>query len=266
MVNKFFSKYLAIIKVNFRNSTLYKAEIVVMILRNIFVILLLYQLYSVTFSASKSSQFDGLNFYQILWLLIILRMFSQRWTTFEQILNEIKTGDFSYTVTRPYSYILFHFASYIGMFIARFTIDSISNFVTLFLIIGLIPFSFEGVIAGGLMLFIGISLEFLFQICAAFFAFWLEDAKALKWIFIKTTTILGGGIIPLAMFPPTLKKIAELLPFSSIYYSGARLAVKFDSILFFKSFFIQIFWLLIMILCARLLFAKGIKNVSISGG
>lgn len=264
--NNFFTKYYAILKVNLHNSSLYKSEFIIMTLRNIFVLVIFVQLYTATFASTPIKKFDNLGLMQVLWLLTIIRMFAQDWTTITLMNNEIRSGEIAYTINRPYSYILFHYASFWGRNLPKIFVDVTSNLIAGYFLIGPLYIPVKIIILCLFMIIIGLTIEFLIQIIIGVLSFWLEDVTALKWVFGKTVTILGGGIIPIAMYPQKLKAILEFLPFINIYYNPARLAVDFNYQLFIKCLVLQLFWLLIISILALALFKKGIKNVSISGG
>ena len=79
--------------------------------------------------------------------------------------------------------------------------------------------------------------------------------------------ILSGQTVPIPLFPPFLKVIAELLPFAYVsdfafrIYSGN---IRGLSIL--KGLSIELFWLIAIVLIGLFLSNKIIKKVSIQGG
>jgi ABC-type uncharacterized transport system permease subunit len=78
--------------------------------------------------------------------------------------------------------------------------------------------------------------------------------------------IFGGLILPIALFPEHLQKIAELLPFSHLYYTAARQIINFDFTQFIYSTSLQIIWIMVFACIGRIIFSYGIKQLSINGG
>jgi ABC-2 type transport system permease protein len=260
-------KYLALTFVNLKNSTTYKSEFVFISIRNIIVILIFINFYSLTFKSSGASEFDGLGLNQILWLLIFIRTFAIDWSTTTLINNEIRSGDLAYTATRPYSYILSHYASFYGRRLPQFLFGDIpSNLIPAFFLVDKINISFMTVVACVPLVIFGITIEFLAQVIIGLLTFWMDDVTALKWIYQKLQVIFGGVLIPIAMFPENMQMFTQLLPFRSVYYNPCKTLVNFNTNLFLQTLFIQILWVTLIFIIAHKIFKKGMKNVSIQGG
>jgi len=259
-------KYFALVFINVKNRISFQAEIIIMIMRNLLIMSIFVQLYSATFRAAQATQFGGLNLQQILWLLIIIRMLDRGYSTVTLVNNEIKSGEITYTINRPYSYILFHYASYWGTALPNIFIDIISNLIPAYFLIGPIHVSSSAFMIFVLVAFLGLTLEFLLQIIIGLAAFWMENTVGLRWILHKSTIILGGLLIPIAMYPDGLQRMIQFLPFASIYYDPALLMVNFNFALFLKIVCVQILWIVILGFVALKIFRQGIKNVSINGG
>ena len=134
------------------------------------------------------------------------------------------------------------------------------------ILVGPIAISPKAIIFGAILLFLGIFIDFLCLYIIGLLAFWIEDIRPVIWIYSKGLFIMGGMIFPIALFPESFRKIAELLPFSQMFYGASRIFVKFDLGLFYKYLLLQIFWIGIFYIASVLIYKKGVKNVNINGG
>jgi ABC-2 type transport system permease protein len=261
-------KYLEVAKVNYLNTSVYTVNL---ISRSVLVVVRIWaftQLYQVAFAASRSTEIGGLTVPMVIWILMMTQSFqsSTRPHVSQLIDEEVKSGTLAYMVNRPYSYALFHYFGYLGRTFSSLWVNlAIGSLVSLALV-GLIDFNWWGLLFGLGLLIFGVTLNFLIYLIIGLTAFWVEDTSAFTWIYSKGQLVFGGLILPLALFPENLLRIAEILPFSQLFYSAARVVVDFDLSLFWHYALIQIAWLAFFGLIAYQMFQRGIKNVSINGG
>jgi len=263
-----FLKYFEIAKVNYYNSAAYLLNLLSRSATVILRIWIFAQLYKVTYAASGVSEIGGMTVAMIVWSLMMTQSFqsSTRPPISQLIDEEVKTGALAYSINRPYSYIFFHMAGFFGRSLPNLFINLSVGLLAALILVGPLDFSFYGIAFGMTLLFFGYILDFFINLIIGLLAFWVEDTSAFTWIYSKGQMIFGGIILPIALFPEYLQKIAEILPFSLMYYGAARIAVNFDFYLFQKFIFMQFVWIFVFGLSAIYLFNKGIKNVSINGG
>ncbi len=263
-----FLKYFEIAKVNYFNSSAY---LVNLISRSAIVVIRIWiftQLYKVSYAISGLSEIGGLTVAMVVWSLMMTQSFqtATRPQLSKIIDEEVKSGTLAYSVNRPYSYILFHFSGFIGRSIPNLFINLLIGALAALVLVGPIVFSWEALAFGAVLLFFGYILDFFVSLIIGLTAFWIEDTSAFTWIYSKGQLVFGGLILPIALFPDYLQKIAELLPFSQMYYGAARLIVHFEPSLFWQYLATQLVWILFFGVVAYYLFNKGIKHVSVNGG
>ncbi len=262
-------KYAAVISTALRARLAYRtdmlAEAPIIILR----IWVMSQFYGATYASTGVTEFDGLTFVQLIWVMSIIQGFESSATepSVPRIIEEeVKTGSLAYSLNKPYSYILYQFATFMGRSFGNMFINLLVCTICPYILVGPLHTSFFGACIGLGMMFLGYLLYFAISLVIGLLAFWIEDISSIDWLYRSTTIIFGGAILPLALFPERIKRVAELLPFGQLYYSAARLMVKFDYNFFIKFFSIQLFWLIVFCALAGYLMKKGLKRVSISGG
>ena len=101
--------------------------------------------------------------------------------------------------------------------------------------------------------------------CLGLFAFYMEDANPLYWIYSKFILVLGT-IFPIEYFPKVLQPIINLSPIYAVSYGPAKLFVDFTWNNFFVIIFAQIIYIVISYLLCSILYKKGVKRLNVNGG
>lgn len=263
-----FRKYREIVNVNYRTSSVYLLNLLGRSMPVILRIWIFTQLYSMTYAASGVTAIGELTVAMVVWSL----MFTQSFQTATRphlskiIDEEVKSGTLAYSLNRPYSYILFHFSAFLGRSLPNLGINLLIGSVAALLLVGPIQIHLGAVLLGILLLFFGYVLDFFISFIIGLSAFWVEDVSGFRWIYNKGQVVFGGLILPLSLFPHSLQRIAEVLPFSQMYYGAARLVVHFEYSIFWQFLVTQGAWIIIFGSIAHLLFKKGINYVSLNGG
>jgi ABC-2 type transport system permease protein len=261
-------KYLEIVKVQIKNTTTY----VVNLFSRGFVIFMriwvFTQLYTVTYRVAGATRIDDFTLPMLIWTLMITQSFqnSTRPYVARIIEEEVKTGSLAYTLNRPYSYLLFHYAGFLGRILPSLLTNILVGIGVCLILVGPITFTLSGLAGGTVLLILGYLIEFSLMLSIGLLSFWVEDVSAFVWIYTKGQLVLGGVLLPLTLFPDYLRKITEMLPFAAVFYTPAKLMVSFQPETFWYYLTIQLFWVLLSILTAVFLYRKGIKHVSINGG
>ncbi|MEI6627407.1 MAG: hypothetical protein WCL61_02325 [bacterium] len=265
---KKWQKYFAIAKVNYQSQTTYVGNNIGRAVTVLLRIWIFTQVYQLSYSVMGVSEVNGLTLPMMIWILMFTQGFqsSARPPAFRLIGNEVQAGDLAYTINRPYHYLVYHFFAYMGRVSANFFFNIIIGAIAAFVLVGLVGFSVKGLILGGCLLLFGYVLDFIISAILGLCAFWMEDIRALGWIYSKALMVLGGQVVPIAMFPDALKKIVELLPFASIFYTPSLLIVNFSWPVFIKFLLVQIFWLVVLLWVVKKVYQRGVKNLSINGG
>lgn len=262
-------KYFAIAKVSYSHATAYyfdAASIGLMVGIRLWV---LTQLYTVTYRVNDATSIGGLTLATAIWSLMFTNCFllcSGTRGVLLSISEDIKSGNIAYILGRPYSFLLYLFSNFSGRFVARFLPTIVVSSLVTLLLVGPISFTLAGLLAGVLLALIGLSMNAVIIFCLGLLAFWTEEVKPYRWIWEKAQWTLGGIMIPLSLFPDSLRQVAEYLPFGAVYYPSARMFVGFDAHMFWKFLGVQIFWLVIALIIMIRLYKKGSKEVSINGG
>lgn len=261
-------KYLSIAKINSQARTVHPANLIARSFSLVIRIWLFSQMYMVSYATLEASTINGLTIAMTMWSVMFVQCFrsATRPRVSEFIDQAVKEGSLAYSLNKPYSFILFHYFSFLGRALPGMILNVLIGIVIVFLLVGPIPITTTGLLVGCCLLFLGYTLDFFMNFLIGLSAFWLEDTTAVDWIYQRTQYVLGGLIVPISLFPDKVARIAELLPFSQLYYGAARSIVHFDQAIAIKYLSIQGCWILIASLVTIIAFRQGIKYVSLNGG
>lgn len=260
------AKYSAVGRITVRNNLAYFYDF---LLRGIFLLVILYvfvQLWSVTYDGEGARQIAGYSFEQIIWYLIFAETIilgSPR--LMGKIEEEVTRGDIGYQLTRPMSYLLFHYSSYMGEALVRVLAN--------LLIGGALGLSLFGIPEHGmgwvgfLLVMIGaLTINFLLTMMLALCSFWVEETRGLEFVYNKMLFTIGGMMMPLEIFPEYLQRICQWLPFQTVVYFPAKAAVHFDWGMVGKMMLTQVFWVVVLSILLGLVYRKGVTKLNVNGG
>lgn len=232
------------------------------------ILTVLYFFHRTALASATSAQSEGLTLAQVMWIVFFVNVFaSERKKGVSQLLNEeIFSGQIAYQLNRPYSYILFHLAQFLGDKIPSVLGTGTLCGFALYYFVGIPSISSASVLIGISMLLIGLVINFFMQFCIGLCAFWIGNVDPIRWIYKQLVSLAGGAVIPIAFFPQLIKKFMLYLPFSHMAYGASRIIVDFEHCDVFFYLCMELVWLLIIIVGARALFKRGIKNVVVGGG
>ncbi|RAV20461.1 ABC transporter permease [Paenibacillus contaminans] len=260
------AKYAAIGKVTVRNQFAYIFDA---LLRSLFLLVILYiliQLWKVTYGGMGTERIAGYTFGQMIWYLIVsesIIMASPRVTT--TVEEEVKTGAIAYLMTRPFSYIGYQYATYMGEASVKLLIN-----LTLGSLLGLAligpPDLGWGSLAFWPVAALAYTVNFIIRMCLALAAFWVEETQGLTLVYDKLLFTIGGMLLPLELFPEALRRICEWLPFQTIVYFPAKTAVRFDAGALQHMIGVQLVWGAVLAALLAFIYRKGAKRLNVNGG
>lgn len=259
-------KYAAIGKVTVRNHMAYVGDFLI---RSIFLLIILYiflQLWSTTYRGEGSTLIAGYSFEQIIWYLVFSESFTMACPSLStKIEEEVKSGDVGYKLTRPVSYVGFHYVSYLGEVYVRLLVNLAIGGALGLLIVGVPHFGWGW--AGFFLVSVGaFTINFLLNIMLALCSFWVEETRGLEFVYHKLLFTIGGMLMPLELFPELLQKICAWLPFQAVIYFSAKTAVAFDGHALVRMFVIQALWIALFSGALALMYRKGVRKLNVNGG
>jgi ABC-2 type transport system permease protein len=146
-----------------------------------------------------------------------------------EIQEAIRRGDVVCQLGRPASYVGAKFAEGLGLLAARAPLLGATACVCAFAVTGwmptlrviacIVPFALA---AAALLtaLYLGIGL----------LAFWLEDVSPVYWVSQKALFVLGGLMMPIELYPDSIRRVAAFTPFPSLLAGPASFVLHGSSV------------------------------------
>ena len=259
-------KYIAILRINLLNSLAYPAEIATRSGMILIFMLVFFQLWHVTYTASGSPVLNGLTLNDTMWYLLLAETLELGRPRLARVISQqVKDGSIAYLLNKPYDFLLYQLASGLG--------ESLPRMGLLFILGGGLVWGMAGAppaIQNWLFAFVALIgawlLHFCFNGLIGLAAFVAEEVAPFEWIYQKLVFILGGMLIPLDFYPLWLQTLAKSLPFAYMMYGPARLFVRPEMELFFQIVVGQALWLVILGGMLALAFSRGMRRLAINGG
>ncbi len=259
-------KYITLFHINWQNSLQYRFSLIVYIGGYSLYIAVLLYLWSAIYSEGQSVgnyTLSQLVTYYILQLMINSIIFSYvSW----DIIDNIKTGNFSNFLTKPLDYYMYWFTINISgkMLEAIFIIITagiISFFVSDYIFF---PDYISALLYFIMAVILAIILSFEMDFCIGMITFWLTQVRTFKYMLQTMILFFAGAMLPLDLFPPFLTTVAELLPFRYLVYFPVSIYLgKIDNPL--PSFVVLIVWIIVFFGLSRALMSRGIKRYEAVG-
>jgi ABC-2 type transport system permease protein len=260
-------KYLAIARTRLMASLIYDRDVLVRSIFMFVALVVFVQLWTTTYASTGQTIIQGFSLRDIVWYLVITEIVALGTPSLPQTIDtEVRSGDVAYSLSKPYSYPLYHLASYWGETLVKLPLNAIVGSAVAFVAVGPPPTTVAS-LAGAILLLIGaVTLKGIMELLIGLSAFWVEDTLPAQWIYSKFIITIGGLLLPLDLFPDWLANIARNLPFASIAYAPARAFVGADLTTFATLLISQCTWLVLAWLAVTLVFAQATRRMVAHGG
>lgn len=259
-------KYGAVAATQVRSRWAYVGE---RLLSNFFLAVIIYvfvQLWRATFAAT-GTVIDGLTLPQMIWYYVAAEVIQFSLPRIHALIEtEVRNGDLALRLNKPYQYLGFHVAAFLGDAVVQLVASLPVAAAVALLTVGPIELPLAAI---PVLLFVWVTtllLHFAWAGIIGLCAFWLEDVTGLYFILDKVKWVLGGFMMPITLFPDWLQRIANSLPFRYMYGEPARLMVEFSWSRVGALLRGQALWLVIMFALLYGVYRLGVRRVDSNGG
>lgn len=181
--------------------------------------------------------------------------------------GKILNGDFVLDLIKPVNLIWFSYLKSLGSVIAQILLQTIP------LLVIFSPVIYSVTIWGRLglcvlALLLGHILFSLIFAIIGFTAFVFVEVWALRRLLEDTVQFLSGALLPIALFPGPLKKIAEILPFHYLYDFPLQLLLDKDiaQIIIINNFAGILVWIGIFGFLLSVVYKLSVRFCVVQGG
>ncbi len=261
-------KYLYIFKSELMTNLQYTFDIIIGFISYIIMIFIFLNLWKYIYS-DPNEVINGYTMNQMIWYVIVTEIL---WMSLggrklcKKICNDVRSGNISYNITKPYNYVEFSLFSHLGITTLKFFLITIIGMLLGLLFLNEFPnltiLSILGILLSCLFATI---INILIIVTIGLISFFIEDANPIYWLYSKLILVVGT-IFPIEFFPNILQPFIKYSPIYVVSYGPAKLFVDFTTSKFIEIMIIQVIYLVICFIIAHLLYRKGVKKLNVNGG
>jgi ABC-2 type transport system permease protein len=180
----------------------------------------------------------------------------------EDIGLDVASGAVAIEMLRPVSVLGFRFAAELGEALTRLSLTLLIGGVFAWLAVGPPhrPANLLLVVPAAIL---AVACNLAAQHAFAGVSFWLRDARAVWFLYLKFVFLFGGMLLPLQFLPSWLQHAAFAAPFWTMAYVPAAFAAgRFEPLLLLA----QAAWFTALFGAAAAVFAAGERRLEVVGG
>jgi ABC-2 type transport system permease protein len=237
----------------------YRAELLLWVLSGSLPIILM----GVWTQAAERGNFglSPVDFARYFLAVFLVRQITVVWVIWE-FEREVLEGKLSFRLLQPIDPVWHHVFSHVSERLARLPFAVL--LIVLFFILYPAAIFVPNILTIALFLLaagLAFALNFLIQYTLAMVAFWTERASSLQEFWFLFYLFLSGAIAPLAVFPESVRTIAQLTPFPYLINFPASILVGLPVNLI-QGFLVMLAWGAGFFTLNRWLWRKGLKQYS----
>lgn len=261
-------KYLYIYKSELMSNLQYVFDLLVGFIGYVIHIFIFLNLWKYIYS-DPNELINGYSMNGMIWYVIITEIL---WTALggrnlsKKISNDVKSGNITYNINKPYNYVEYSLFNHLGLSTIRIILLTVIGMLLGYIFLGGFPsLSIIKVLAVILTSVLATIISTLLIIFLGLISFFIEDASPFYWIYSKVILVLGT-VFPIEYFPKVMQPIMKLSPVYVVSYGPAKLFVDFSNQEFIKIIIAQAIYLIIGFIICHLIYKKGVKKLNVNGG
>ena len=260
-------KYGEVGKLNLENHLIYITDF---LWRSLFLVIIVYiflQLWRAAYGSLGTDVVADYTLPEMLWYFMFAETIVLSYPQLSRkIDDDVKQGSLAYALNKPYSYVLYQYATFASEVALRTVVNGFVGSLVALWAVKAVPVSVQGLPFLVISLLLSLTIQFCLVASIGLLAFWMEDTTSVWFIYQKFLFILGGMLLPLEVYPVALQKVANALPMRYIVHGPARLLVKFDLLKWWELTRGQLLWTLGLGIMAAGLYRMGVKQLNVNGG
>lgn len=256
-------KYWTLAKLSFQQQLIYRGNILMYRFGELAGTLVLVFVWLVIYSNRET--LEGYTLAEMITYLAgvgMVEAFARTWVT-DSIERDVHRGRLSDLLLKPVDYFRYRL-------VFDFSLKQVSSWfsiLTYLLIVFLLRRYFvvnTNLLRWGLFLVsVGsiVVLRFLLFFMVGLFSFWFIQIGGFQYSFETLLRILAGSYIPLELFPRALETVARFLPFAYMQYFSMQIYLeKISTFGAVKGLGVQLFWIAVLAMLAKLFWKKALKR------
>ncbi len=165
---------------------------------------------------------------------------------FREVEYDVTSGAIELGMGRPQPYALIVLATWLGAASLRLLVLGVFVLPAVWWLTGEAPPFGMTSLALPTVAFLAVLLLLLCQLQVGYAALWMGSAAPVFWLFQKFLFVLGGLILPLALYPSPFEEIAIASPFAAMLAAPGSFALGATATDAFVILVSQLFWLAVL--------------------
>ena len=256
-------KYLAVIRMTWIQSLEYKANAIVGTFAIFSGFVIEFLIWRQVFNTQNITEVRGFTFNGLMvyiFLCMIVGQLKSSWATSIEMIDSIRTGELNKYLIRPVSFFTYHFMMFMGHNSLFYIVYTILLILFPILFPGWAFFTIFHVSGFIVAVLISIYLSYSIYFCMVCFSFWFGEVRSLVVAYNISNIILSGQIIPLKLFPDTMREIIYLTPLQFLVDFPVSIATaNLPMHLWLPKMGVALLWCVIVTLAGRLIYRSGIR-------
>ena len=176
------------------------------------------------------------------------------------MIDAIRTGELNKYLIRPISFFLYHFMIFVGYNSLFYLSYSIILVIFPFIFPGLVFLTLNHIIGFIVSLLISVYLSYTMYYTMVCFAFWFGEVRSMVVTYNIANIVLAGQVIPIHLFPDSMRIIIELTPIRYLIDFPVSIATgRLPMEQWILHIGIAIFWCVVMTFIGQMVYRFGIK-------
>lgn len=235
--------------------------------RSVFVVLLLVVFSRLWVAVESTGALGSATAADLLWYLAITEWIVLGLPlTHLSIEADVRSGDIAALLPRPLPWIAVKVAEGLGSLVVRLLSLGVTGFAAAWLLAGGLPRDPRGLFLALPLGVLAAVLGTLLHALVGLTSFWLTDCAPVHWVFQKLCFLLGGLILPLAIYPAWLRTASEVTPFAAMLSGPGRMALGWDPGLALASAGKLLGWTALTVLVLAWCWRRALRRLDVGGG
>ncbi len=264
-----FQKSLAYVKIALKDIIAYKFEVAIWTLITPITLAVYYFLWKAIYAYAGSAVIRGYTFNELISYFILIQLTGMFiWTNIDQRLSrDIQRGTFILKLIRPMGVFKSTLLKESGQIAFVIAVQAIPLLAIGAIFFGLSFTTWTATCLASISFILSVILSLTFVFFVGLSAFWVTQYYGLKRIREGVTWFLGGGVVPLAFFPPFWQKAFSFLPFQYMQYAPVQIYLgKYAGSDALIVMLIQVIWIATFYALIKLIWPKAMAHFSAVGG
>ena len=260
--------YLQIVRGRIKTAATYRQNIFFLVAICVVQIFVLRKVWTALYQGHRVV--DGMTLHTLLVYLTLANL--QNWvladsTVSRYMYDRIREGQVAFDLVRPTGFVPQMFAHLVGSTCSTMLFALVAlPFVALAGTLGM-PHSADAFLLYVVSLVFGYGITLLLTLLLGMIAFWTMEISGLTMLYFLVNQFFAGALVPISIFPGPLRILAEILPFQTTTYSPVAIYVgRLRGEQAFQAIAVQLLWLALLCLAARVVWRRALHRVVVQGG